>query len=54
MLEHGLIKKSIFKKSLFNRPWQHVLEPLGGYLLLGYKLANDMHYMDNHLILDHI
>ena len=22
----------------FNRPWQHVLEPLYGYLLLGYKL----------------
>ena len=24
----------------FNRPWQHVLEPLYGYLLLGYKLHN--------------
>jgi CDP-glucose 4,6-dehydratase len=23
------------------RPWQHVLEPLGGYLLLGSKLFND-------------
>ena len=23
----------------FTRPWQHVLEPLGGYLLLGAKLA---------------
>ncbi|ALI99756.1 CDP-glucose 4,6-dehydratase [Rufibacter tibetensis] len=23
------------------RPWQHVLEPLGGYLLLGAKLAQD-------------
>jgi len=23
------------------RPWQHVLEPLGGYLLLGAKLAED-------------
>ncbi len=23
------------------RPWQHVLEPLGGYLLLGYKLGQD-------------
>ena len=22
------------------RPWQHVLEPLSGYLLLGYKLLN--------------
>jgi CDP-glucose 4,6-dehydratase len=23
------------------RPWQHVLEPLGGYLLLGIKMATD-------------
>jgi len=23
------------------RPWQHVLDPLSGYLLLGYKLNND-------------
>ncbi len=23
------------------RPWQHVLEPLGGYLLLGMHLDND-------------
>lgn len=23
------------------RPWQHVLEPLGGYLLLGAKMASD-------------
>ena len=22
------------------RPWQHVLEPLFGYLILGYKLIN--------------
>ena len=22
----------------FNRPWQHVLEPLNGYLILGMKL----------------
>ena len=22
------------------RPWQHVLEPLGGYLWLGYKMMN--------------
>ena len=25
------------------RPWQHVLDPLGGYLLLGIKLAGDAH-----------
>lgn len=24
----------------FNRPWQHVLEPLNGYLILGMKLFN--------------
>ncbi len=24
----------------FTRPWQHVLEPLGGYLLLGAKLEH--------------
>ncbi len=26
------------------RPWQHVLEPLGGYLLLASKLHNDLAY----------
>ncbi|WP_300599541.1 CDP-glucose 4,6-dehydratase [Niabella sp.] len=26
------------------RPWQHVLEPLGGYLLLAEKLHNDLSY----------
>ena len=25
------------------RPWQHVLDPLGGYLLLGIKLVSDAH-----------
>ena len=28
------------------RPWQHVLEPLGGYLLLGAKLLADAHRQD--------
>ena len=27
----------------FTRPWQHVLEPLGGYLLLGAKLEQARH-----------
>ena len=26
------------------RPWQHVLEPLGGYLLLGAKMINERKY----------
>jgi len=30
------------------RPWQHVLEPLSGYLLLGQKLLeNEFHYCDD-------
>ena len=32
-------KKTIFVRNpKFNRPWQHVLEPLYGYLILGQKL----------------
>ena len=31
-------KSIILRNPKFNRPWQHVLEPLYGYLLLGYKL----------------
>lgn len=35
-------KEKVFLRNPYStRPWQHVLEPLGGYLLLGYKLAND-------------
>jgi len=29
------------------RPWQHVLEPLGGYLLLGARLAQASHGTDS-------
>ena len=33
--------KTIFLRNPnFNRPWQHVLEPLNGYLILGMKLFN--------------
>ena len=32
-------KTIIIRNPKFNRPWQHVLEPLYGYLWLGYKLA---------------
>lgn len=28
------------RNSASTRPWEHVLEPLGGYLLLGYRLLN--------------
>jgi len=31
-------KKIIIRNPNFNRPWQHVLEPLNGYLELGMKL----------------
>ena len=34
--------KLIFlRRPKFNRPWQHVLEPLNGYLTLAYKLYSD-------------
>ena len=31
----------IIRNPIATRPWQHVLEPLGGYLLLAYKLYQD-------------
>ena len=31
-------KKLIIRNPLSTRPWQHVLEPISGYLLLGFKL----------------
>ena len=33
-------KKIILRNPNATRPWQHVLEPLSGYLILGYKLVN--------------
>ena len=42
-----IIKSLINKKRLIlrnpkaTRPWQHVLEPLSGYLLVGHKLLNN-------------
>ena len=41
-----IIKSLKFNKKLFlrkpnaTRPWQHVLEPISGYLLIGDKLLN--------------
>lgn len=34
-------KKIIIRNPNYNRPWQHVLEPLYGYLLLAKKLAQN-------------
>ncbi len=34
-------KKIIIRNPNFNRPWQHVLEPLFGYLILAAKLYKD-------------
>lgn len=34
-------KKIIIRNPNFNRPWQHVLEPLKGYLILALKQYND-------------
>ena len=33
-------KKILLRNPNATRPWQHVLEPLSGYLLLGHKLIN--------------
>jgi CDP-glucose 4,6-dehydratase len=33
-------KEVFLRRPNFNRPWQHVLEPISGYLILGYKLFN--------------
>lgn len=34
-------KALVLRRPEATRPWQHVLEPLGGYLLLGSRLATD-------------
>ena len=34
-------KKLILRNPKATRPWQHVLEPLSGYLLIGHKLINN-------------
>ena len=34
-------QKIIIRNPNSTRPWQHVLEPLGGYLLLGQKLLEN-------------
>ncbi len=34
-------EKIIIRNPSSTRPWQHVLEPLGGYLLLGEKLLKE-------------
>ena len=37
-------KKIIIRNPNFNRPWQHVLEPLNGYLMLAYNLLKPKKY----------
>jgi CDP-glucose 4,6-dehydratase len=34
-------KQVVLRNPFSTRPWQHVIEPLGGYLMLGAKLANN-------------
>ena len=34
-------KKLVLRNPKATRPWQHVLEPLSGYLLVGHKLINN-------------
>tara|TARA_B100001059_G_C17825763_1_gene581255 strand:- start:450 stop:1520 length:1071 start_codon:yes stop_codon:yes gene_type:complete len=34
-------KKIVIRNPNFNRPWQHVLEPLNGYLMLAYNLSKN-------------
>ena len=34
-------EKVLLRNPYSTRPWQHVIEPLGGYLLLGFKLSSD-------------
>ena len=41
-------KKTTIRKPNASRPWQHVLEPLSGYLLIGEKLLSEQkEYSDN-------
>ena len=45
MLRHGQKKTVVLRRPNSTRPWQHVLEPLGGYLMLANKLYEnrDLH-----------
>ena len=40
MLKQLLRKNMIIRNPNSTRPWQHVLEPISGYLILGKKLFN--------------
>lgn len=40
-------KKLIIRNPHFVRPWQHVIEPLYGYLLVLQKLKNNKYYKEN-------
>ena len=41
-------KGLILRNPKATRPWQHVLEPLSGYLLVGHKLINNQ--LKNHIL----
>jgi CDP-glucose 4,6-dehydratase len=40
-------KKLVIRNPSFVRPWQHVIEPLYGYLLILQKLQNNKYYKEN-------
>ena len=40
-------KKLVIRNPYFVRPWQHVLEPLYGYLLVLQKFKNNKYYNEN-------
>ena len=40
-------KKLVIRNPYFVRPWQHVIEPLYGYLLVLQKLKNNKYYNEN-------
>ena len=42
-------KKIIVRNPDYNRPWQHVLEPLSGYLVLGRKLFEEKAALSNEI-----
>lgn len=43
----SLNESVLIRNPLATRPWQHVLEPLSGYLMLGWKLLNkDVNYAE--------
>ena len=46
-------EKVLLRNPKATRPWQHVLEPLSGYMNLAIYLSQDANLHGNHLILGH-